>query len=318
MRKGLHAYIEKPIAHNIHEVRLIEALAREKDLVVWMGNQHHVSAGYGRAMELIQGGVVGPIKEVHVWTNRPSWMQGRAVALPLPTETPAETFKWDLWLGPAADRPYNHQYHPLAWRGWWDFGGAALADMGPHLLDPIFGTLKLNSPVAITAETSDDGNDQVGPTWSVVQFDFPARQQLPELKITWYDGGKRPPSDLAGRLRLPLNGVICVGELGRLFIPDLGRSPTVIPNVRGDKLSEPETAMVLTRGHQQDWLDACRHGSPNHDQLSEACRLTELCLAGNVAVRLKKPVKWDPAKGEFDSPQANALLTRTYRKGWEL
>jgi predicted dehydrogenase len=318
MKKGLHAYIEKPIAHNIKEVRMIEALAKEKNLVVWMGNQHHVSAGYRRAIELIEGNTIGAIKEVHVWTNRPAWLQGKAVQFPLKPQDPPPQLNWDVWLGPAAERPYCPLYHPATWRGWWDFGGGPLADMGPHLLDPIFTALKLESAVKITAETSGDGNDQVGPTWSIVTFEFPARGMLPELKLTWYDGGKRPPADLAGRLRLPMNGTVCVGELGKLFIPDLGRPPTVIPNVRGEPLVEPELVMVITRGHQQDWLDGIRNGEPRHEQLSEACRLTELCLAGNVAVRLGKPVKWDPAKGQFDSPEANKFLGRTYRKGWEL
>jgi predicted dehydrogenase len=318
MKQGRHVYIEKPLAHTIREVRQIEALAKEKELVVWMGNQHHVSAGYRRAIELMDSGTVGPIKEAHVWTNRPDWLQGKSVQLPLQEETPPTTFNWDLWLGPAAERPYNSIYHPKAWRGWWDFGGGPLADMGPHLIDPLFTALKLDSAVTITPETSGDGNDLVGPSWSIVRFQFPARGEQPEFTLTWYDGGKKPPSELGGRLRLPMNGAICVGELGRLFVPDLGRMPTVIPNNRGESLVEPEQGMVLTRGHQQDWLDACRENTPKHEMLAEACRLTELCLAGSIAVRLKKAVKWDPAKGQFDLPEANKLMAGKYRKGWEL
>jgi predicted dehydrogenase len=318
MKKGLHAYIEKPLARTIDEVRKIEALAKEKNLAVWMGNQHHISAGYRRAIELIESNTVGPIKEAHVWTNRPSWLQGAEVKLPLDAQTPPETLKWDLWLGPAADRPYNALYHPVTWRGWWDFGGGPLADMGPHLLDPLFTALRLNSPVTITPETSGDCNDQVGPTWSIVRFQFPAREGLPEFNLTWYDGGKKPPADLIGRKRLDMNGIICVGETGKLLIPDLGRVPTIIPNVRGEVLEGPDPKMVLTRGHQQDWLDAIRNSEPRHEQLAEACRLTELCLAGNIAIRLNKPVQWDPAKGQFDLPEANQLMTGKYRQGWEL
>ena len=318
MKKGLHVYIEKPIAHNIKEVRLIEKVAKEKRLAVWMGNQHHVSAGYKRAIELLESGTIGPVKEAHVWTNRPAWLQGSGVKLPLPVVDTPDTLKWDLWLGPGAERGYNPLFHPVTWRGWWDFGGGPLADMGPHLLDPLFTALKLDSPVTITPETSGDGNDQVGPTWSIIKFQFPARGDLPELTLTWYDGGKKPPATLADRLRLPMNGTICVGETGKLFVPDLGRVPLVIPNVRGETLAVPDPGMVLTRGHQQDWLDACRSSEPRPEQLTEACRLTELCLAGNIAVRLNKAVKWDPVKGEFAEPEANQFLGRTYRKGWEL
>jgi predicted dehydrogenase len=319
MKKGLHVYIEKPLAHNIHEVRQIEALAKEKNLVAFMGNQHHVSAGYRRVIELLKAGTIGPVKEVHMWTNRPTWMQGSSVKLPLPEMPPPAHLNWDLWLGPAAERPYADKvFHPGAWRGWWDFGGGPLTDMGTHLIDPLFTGLSLNAPVTITPDTSGDGNEELGPTWSVVKFEFPARGELPALTLTWYDGGQKPPADIAGLKRLPMNGATCVGDRGKLFIPDLGRMPMVIPSVRGEELPMPEQAMALTRGHQQDWLDACRASKPQQEQFAEACRLTELCIAGSLAVRLKKPLKWDPGKGEFDDADANKLRQRTYRNGWEL
>lgn len=342
MNKGLHVYIEKPLAHNIQEVRKIEAMAKKKGVVAWMGNQHHVAAGYRRAIEHLEAGTIGPIKEIHAWTNRPSsWAQG--IKRPLDGSPVPSNLNWDLWLGPAPERSYNPIYHPVGWRGWWDFGGGALADMGPHLLDPVFTGLKLGAPATVTADVSiDPGTDpnDVAPSWTIVKFEFPARGKAPPVTLTWYDGDQNrnphPPKEAAGAVRVPMNGVMCIGELGKMFIPDLGKAPTIIPNDRAEPLPEPEQKVTLTRGYQQDWLDACRNGKPRMDLFSEACRLTEVCLVGNIAVRLArrvpdekdaegkpiarlaKPLKWDSAKGQFDSPHANKLLGRTYREGWEL
>jgi predicted dehydrogenase len=316
MKKGLHVYIEKPIAHTIDEVRRIEAEAKARNLAVWMGNQHHISAGYLRVIDMIEANLIGPIKEVHVWTNRPTWLQG--VSRPAGEGELPSTLNWDLWLGPAPVRPYQSIYHPVGWRGWWDFGGGAIADMGPHLIDPVYTGLKLNTPVSISVETDDKGNEECAPGWSILTFDFPARGDMPPLKLTWYDGGKKPSQEVTGMRRLPMNGAMCIGEVGKISIPDLGRMPLAIPNVRGEPLPELEQKVTLTRGHQQDWLDACRSGKPRHDQLTEACRLTELCLAGSIATRLKKSLKWDPSKGTFDDDAANKLRSREYREGWKL
>jgi predicted dehydrogenase len=316
MKKGLHVYIEKPVAHTIEEVRKIEALAKEKNVVAWMGNQHHVSAGYRRAIEYLEAGTVGPIKEIHAWTSRPTWIQG--VKRPSEGSPVPPDLSWDLWLGPAPERAYNPIYHPVQWRGWWDFGGGTLADFGSHLLDPVFSGLKLQAPTSVSATVSETGNDDTAPEWSIVKFEFPATGAQPACTLTWYDGGNRPAPEMMPNVRMPMNGVLCVGEKGKLFIPDLGRPPRVFSNMRGEVLPEPEQKVALTRGHQQDWLAACREGKPNQALFSEACRLTELCQVGNIAIRMKKPLKWDAARGTFDLPEANQLLRRTYRKGWEL
>ena len=317
MNKGIHVYIEKPLSHNFQETRLIEKKAKETGLVAFMGNQHHATAGYRRAIELLEAKTIGQVKEVHAWTYRPSWQQG--VKRPAEGALVPTTLKWDLWLGPAPSRPYHPVYHPVGWRGWWDFGGGALADMGPHLLDPVIWGLKLTSPTTVECKRSDDVSSDVAPSWSMVRFAFPARGDLGAMNIIWYDGGKQPSEEVLGTKQPPANGVMVIGETGKIFIPDLGRNPRVIPNTRGEQLPEPEVKVSLVRGHHQEWLEACRAKKPDPENFAIACRLTELCQLGNIAVRMGKKLKWNAENNQFENePDANRLLARSYRKGWEL
>jgi predicted dehydrogenase len=319
MNKGIHVYVETPVAHNMLEVRRLVKKAKEKNVVAFMGNQYHASAGYVRARELLDAKTIGEVKEVHAWTYRPSWAQG--VKRPADGYPPPPKLNWDLWLGPSLERPYHPIYHPTGWRGWWDFGCGALGDMGPHMLDPIFWALKLDYPTTISAETSNDGNLDVAPSWSKVHFEFAARGDMPALKLTWYDGGQKPPAEILSPHyeQPPANGVMVVGELGRMFIPDLGRNPRVIPNTRGELLQEPELKATPSRGLHQEWLDACRTKQPNHDHFANCCKLTEICHMGNIAVKTGKKLEWSTQKNMFvNNPDANRLVRRAYRSGWEL
>jgi predicted dehydrogenase len=317
LNKGVNVFIESPIAHNFKEVRRIEAKAKEKGLVAWMGNQHLSSAGYRRAVELLETQTIGQVKEVHAWTYRPTWSQGvkrPADGSPLPAG-----LNWDLWLGPAAERPYHPVYHPNGWRGWWDFGGGALADVGPHLLGPVFAGLKLAAPNSIIVKHSGDVSAEVAPTWSKICFEFPARGELMGMKLFWYDGGQMPKPETHSMKQPPANGLIVIGEKGKLFIPDLGRSPKIINQLQSEPLVEPEVKVALVRGHHHQWIDACRDKKPDPEGLARACRLTELCQLGNIALRIGKTLKWNASKNEFEgNAEANKLLGRTYRKGWEL
>jgi predicted dehydrogenase len=319
LNKGMHVYIETPVAHNMLEVRRVEKKAKETGLVAYMGNQYHFSSGYTRARELLAAKTIGQVKEVHAWSYRPAWPQG--VKRPEKVSPLPPKLNWDLWLGPAPVRPFHDIYHPTGWRGWWDFGCGVLGDMGPHLLDPVFFALQLDYPHTISAETSGDGSLEVAPSWSRVVFEFGPRGDLPPVTLTWYDREVKPPVELLAPHyeNPPANGVMVVGELGRLFIPDFGRNPRVIPNTRGEVLPEPDHVATPARGHHQAWLDACRAGKPDHELFAMCCKLTEVCHMGNIAIKIGKKLNWSSAKNQFlGNLDATKLVRRPYRTGWDL
>ena len=316
MRRGLHVYCEKPLAHSVHETRVMSQLAQEMDLATQMGNQHHAGAGFRGTIELVQSGAIGQVRQVHCWTNRPLWPQG--IDRPEAAEPVPDHLDWDLWLGPAPERPYHRGYHPFDWRGWWDFGTGALGDLGPHTLDAVFGALDLEYPTLITPDSS-PVNDETGPKWSVLRFEFPQRGGLPPVTVTWYDGGKTPPAELAHVETLPPGGALLIGEHATVYLPENGQAPVVIPKSIQEAFKRPEPFMPVSPGHHAEWVLACKTGSPTGSSFAAAARLTETCLLGNVALRVGMPVDWDSGKMEsIEAPEANKFLARTYREGWRL
>jgi len=195
MRMGKHVYCEKPMAHTVYEARRMMEVAKEMGVVTQMGNQGHAGEGLRLYYEYIQSGVLGAIKEVHVWSDRAGtperawWPQG--VERPKEVHDVPETLDWDLWLGPAPKRPYNSAYVPFKWRGWWDFGCGALGDMAVHNADPAFFALDLDAPTSVEAETSKVFPETL-PVWNIIKFQFPAKGDRPPVKMVWYDGGKLP------------------------------------------------------------------------------------------------------------------------------
>jgi hypothetical protein len=315
MRRGLHVYCEKPLAHNLHESQQMVDVARETKRVTQMGNQHHASRGYRRAVQILQSGVLGEIAEVHAWTSRPLWPQGD---LPRPKEEaiPRE-LDWDLWLGPAPSRPYNSAYLPRLWRGWWDFGGGALGDFVPHILDPVYEGLRLGAPSLITADSS-WFNGQTFPSWSIVKFTFPERGKLPELVLTWYDGDKLPPEEVTHVKRLAQNGALVLGERGRLFIPELGKPPVAIANDADDTLPLPDALPPSETTHWGEWVAACKSGGPTSSDFAYGAGLSEIALLGNIAIRVEQMIEWDAAARKVTNfAEANQWLSRTPRRGWD-
>ncbi len=317
MRRGLHVYCEKPLATTVEEVRKMVAVAQETKVVTQTGTQHHASNGYRRAAEYVQSGVIGEVREVHCWTNRPFWPQGM-VTRPALEPVPAH-LHWDLWLGPAQARPYSSSYHPTNWRGFWDFGTGALGDRGPHLLDPVVWALKLTAPTKISA-TSAPVTDESPPEWSIVTFHFPAREDAPEVLLKWYDGGKQPPLKVAGVKReLPDNGVLLVGSRARLFLPELGGAPLLTPYDPSTELPPVTVKLPHSPGHYQEWIDACKSGQSTSCDFAYGARLTEICLLGNVALRSGQEVQWDAARGRISGPaEAERFLRREYRPDWKI
>jgi len=308
---GLHVYCEKPLTHTVEEARIIAEAAKAKNLATQMGTQIHAEPNYRRVVEIVRAGVIGDIKEVHVWVGK-GWGGGD---LPTKTEQPPATLSWDLWLGPAAVRPYAPgRYHPAQWRRWWEFGQGTLGDMGCHYMDLPFWALDLRHPTAIEA----DGpplHPETCPLGLKVNYKFPARGDLPPVDLTWYDGNMTP-RQVAGQ-RVPGSGVMFVGSEGSLF-----SSYSNYKLFPGDKFSSfkpPEKSIPDSIGHHAEWIKACKEGSPTLCNFDYSGALTESVLLGNVAYRTGKRLEWDAENLKVTNcPEADQFLRKRYRKGWEV
>jgi predicted dehydrogenase len=330
LRLGKHVYCEKPLTHSAWEARAIAEAARTAKVATQMGNQAQASEETRRLQEFVLDDAVGAIREVHIWTDRPSrglfneyWPQG----VPRPTDTPAvpDTLEWDLWLGPAPLRPYHHAYLPAKWRGWWDFGTGALGDIGCHYFDPVFRALKLGAPVSVEA-SSTRVNQETYPLGSMVTYHFPARGALPPVKLVWYDGGLRPPrpEQIVDGDAMGDNGHLLIGEKG-IIMTDWRRW-WLYPEKLEQAYGEPPKVLPRSPGHHQEWVNACKGGPAAGSNFDWAGPLTETVLLGNVALRTQLREKlttvklaWDSTKFEFTNlPEANEFLRREYREGWSI
>lgn len=330
LRHGKHVYCEKPLTHSVWEARQVAAAARRAKLATQMGNQGQASEGTRRLIEMVAAGMVGKIREVHAWTDRPSnglfneyWPQGGT----RPKETPPvpSTLDWDLWLGPAPARDYHPAYLPFKWRGWWDFGTGALGDIGCHTLDPICRALKLAAPVSVEA-SSTRVNDEMFPLASMVTYEFPARESWPAVKLVWYDGGLRPPrpAGLDDGEVMGATGVLLVGDEGAILGQQRGY--VILPDSKQRAFDELPRRLPRSPGHYQEFVNACKGGPAAGSNFDWAGPLAETVLLGNVALRLKmrqelttRKLLWDAAAMRFtNSDEANRFLRREYRAGWTL
>jgi predicted dehydrogenase len=332
MKLGLHCYCEKPLTHDVSEARVMREVAASTKakgggkIITQMGNRGTADNGFRKGVEFLQAGVLGPVREVHVWTNRPIWPQGgdkRPEAKPAPPK-----LAWDLWLGTAPERPYGDGYHPFNWRGWWDFGTGALGDMACHTANLPFMGLKLGSPRSVEAKTSGI-NPEMAPNWCTIVYEFPARGELPPVKLTWYDGtldGKRngprnrPSNELVHGDKLSDSGLIVIGEKGTLYSPnDYGAVQKLYPADKAATLQAPTPTLRRVDGnHYREWIDACKGGPPTLSNFDYAGPLTEFVLLGNVAARAGKKIEWDAEKLTTGSAAGDQYLKRQYRQGWSL
>jgi predicted dehydrogenase len=315
LKRGLHVYCEKPLTHTVEEARRIAEAAAKAKVATQMGTQNHEHPGYLRLVELIQSGAIGDVQQVHIITDRPGqiWPQG----IDRPTDKPPipSHLKWDLWLGPAAERDYHPAYVPFKWRGWWDFGCGAIGDMAIHLMDPSFWALELGGPVKV-ASKGPAPNAHCGPVWMETHFDFPARGKLPPVEVVWYEGAVKPAPEIAKEL--PMNGSLFIGTKGRIAIQH-DQMPKLLPEEKFVEFRGPEPYLPKSPGHHQQWIDACKTGTKTGSHFSYAGPFTEIVLLGNVAYRVGKTIEYDPGQMKVTNvPEANELLTKSYRKGWEL
>jgi len=326
MKRKKHVFTQKPLTHTVYEARVLAKAAKEYKVATQMGNQGQATDGPRRLREMIWDGVIGPIREVHVWTDRPNnglfktyWPQG--VNRPGDTPPVPGELDWDLFVGPAPMRPYHPAYHPFSWRGWWDFGTGALGDIGCHSLDPIFRALKLKYPTSIQA-VSTLGNGDSYPLASIVRYEFSSRENLPPVTLTWYDGGMRPMQipELEENMKMGAGGTLFVGDKGKIL------DSTILPVSLRNSYKAPTPYIPSSPGHEEEWIAACKGGKPAGSDFEWAGPLTETVLLGNIAIRkgLKetlsgKLLKFDPEKFSFpDIPEADQFLQTTYREGWSL
>jgi len=325
IRMGKHVFVQKPLTHTVWEARQLLLAARKHGVATQMGNQGHANEGTRLLNEWVNGGVIGTVREVHIWTNRPIWPQG----IDRPKDRPPvpNTMAWDLWLGTAPERPYNPAYAPFNWRGWWDFGCGALGDMACHIMDASFWALELGSPTSVEAVTS-PVNNETAPNWSIITYRFPARGDKPPVKLVWFDGGKKPPhpKDLEDGRELSDGGQILLGDNGTIMdANDYCNSPRLIPE---DKMRDfmhssdrpPKTIpRVPGDDHYKEWIRACKGGKPAGSNFEYSAALTEMVLLGNLAVRSGEKIEWDAENMKVtNSHRANQYVTKEYRKGWEV
>jgi len=322
---GKHVYVQKPLTHSVWEARQLLLLSRKHNVATQMGNQGHSADSTRLIVEWIRAGIIGTVHEVHFWTNRPIWPQGitrPTGASPCPPE-----LDWNLWLGVAPLRPYHEDadhrgtYHPFKWRGWWDFGCGALGDMACHIMDAAFWALELGGRSFSVQAESSPVNTETAPVWSIVTYDFPSESGLPPVKLVWYDGGKKPPrpEELPERDAQWRDecGQIYIGDKGKLIAGTYGESPSLLPKSKmGEFLkNRPPKTIPRSPGHYEEWILACKGGKPSPGSFEFAVPFTEAVLVGNIAIRTGAKFQWD-AKNmrSTDSPQANELVRRQYRK----
>ena len=354
MRMGKHCYCEKPLTHSVKEARVMREIAAEKKLATQMGNQGTSGGNFRKAVEIVRAGLIGDVKEVYVWTNRPVWpqgldavfnkhsgvrnalhgpMRGGVISAPI-----RDTLAWDLWLGPARERPYDPVYLPFNWRGWWDYGTGALGDMACHTMNLPYMALKLGAPTTVEGEVS-CLNPETYPEWSKIKYEFPSRDGLPSVTLYWFDGRALSPKHFAEQLqsskviclgkpaaevfrgqKLSGSGSLMVGTKGMLYsTDDYGNHWKLLPEKAFRNYTPPPQTLPRSPGHHKEWVEAIKGGPPAMSNFNYAGPLTEMVLLGTVAIRVKGKILWDAEKFRItNNKEANNLLHYEYRKGWTL
>jgi hypothetical protein len=332
MKKGKHVLMHKPIANRLYEGRRVFETVRQTKMAT-----HLLAYGSGedngRIAEQIKQGVIGPLREVHNWTNRPVWPQYTEI----PRDRPPvpKGFEWELWLGPAQHRPYHPHYTHTVFRGWYDFGGGSMADMGIYSLWPVFTALELDAPVGAEAWATHTcliadnvsrvrTNDFSYPTACAIRLHFAARENTPALDLFWYDGGMKPrlPRDMEMQnVNMGIEGILFIGDKGAILADFRGQQPRLFANGQNKPLPLDQAAAgdAGRGGRHSSWLRACRGGEPSPGSFLNAAAITDAVNLGTVALRAGTKVLFDSKNMKItNAPEANKYLYREYREGWEL
>ncbi|MAS97150.1 MAG: hypothetical protein CMO55_28500 [Verrucomicrobiales bacterium] len=333
MRAGKHVYCQKPLTRSIWEARTLTRIAKETGVKTQMGNQAHANSHLRRVVELVQGGILGKVKEVHAWTNRPIWPQG--FAAPPEKEAVPLGIDWEQWIGPGEWVDYSSKIAPFAWRGWWNYGTGALGDMACHIMDMPYWALDLGSPTSIKAEEN-GGTELSPPINSTITYDF----KKEGIKLVWYDGQIGATFDRADWKLIPgefnrpgekiLEGIdykkyesVIIGEKGKIFFDRFKDTWMVKPSSALDGFEYP--AESIPRAPEDDnykeW-HAAIEGKVERGQsdFSHAGPFTETVLLGCLAQRRPgKKLSWNEKKMSVKGhPDLDSMIKPTYRDGWEV
>jgi predicted dehydrogenase len=310
LQAGKHVFCEKPLTHNIIEARKVAETAKKYNRVTQMGTQIHAGDNYRRVVELIRAGAIGPVREVHLWVGT-RWSGD---AKPKSGETNPAGLNFDLWLGPSANRPFSAVYLPRTWRGWWDFGGGTLADMGCHYYDLAQWALGLTAPARVTAE-GPPADPHTAPPWLTVRYEYPATSVRPALTVTWNSTGKpKEHADLLAKQKWG-DGALFVGDKGMLLAAYTKHK--LLPDDKFAEFTPPSPTIPKSIGHYKEWVEACKGNGTTTCPFSYAGPLTETVLLGNVAYRAGSPIEWNAAAMRIpNAPAAERFLRREYRGDW--
>jgi len=325
MQRGKHVYCEKPLTHSLHEARAITEAARKYKVATQLGNQGHSSETIRQFVEMIQAGAIGTVREVQAWCQnsyRPRQYRVR------PTDTPPvpPTLGWDLWLGPAPQRPYHPVYLPGKWRGWVDFGTGIIGDWTCHVLDPVFWALNLDAPTSVLAQAEEYDDPKVRaethPAVYTLDYEFPARGGRPPVKVKWFSGTLPPrPEELEPNRKLVSIGAIVIGDSGKIMYGSHGAaSAQLIPADKDKAFQRPPKTLPRSNGHYEDWIAACKGGPAASSTFDYGGPLTEVALLGALALRMNgQRLEWDATKLEVTNlAAANPHVNPPYRTGWKL
>ena len=326
MAMGKHVYVQKPLTHTVVESRYLASLARDYGVATQMGNQGTSMNSIRELCELLWSGVIGDVREVHVWTDRPGTVWPQGIPNPLPEQPVRKKLDWDLWIGPAPMRPYNKGYCPRNWRGWWDFGCGAIGDMGCHNMNPAWMSLKLAGAREFTVElVQEEGNSaQTGPNSSVIKYQIPERGGLCAVDLYWHDGGLLPKHPQG----VPENQVLGDGGNGSLFIGNKGvitcgvngGESRLLPDEKMQDYTRPEASIprIPEEDHYKNWIAACKGGAPACSNFDYAGPLTEFANMGNVALRAGKKLSWNSDELSAGDEAADKIVTKEHREGWSI
>jgi predicted dehydrogenase len=323
IQRGLHTFVQKPLTHTVKEARILREATKKAKVITQMGNQGHAGEGIRLISEWLADDAIGQVSQVYCWTNRPVWETGMDRPAEIPS-TPPE-LDWVLWLGPAPFRPYHPAYVPWSWRAWCDFGTGALGDMGAHIFDIPYWNLKLEYPTSIEA-TSTKFNNESWPIAEVIHYEFPARGNMPAVKLSWYDGGMMPPRpeelEPGRRMGDSDGGVLFIGEKGKIMCGCYGSNPRIIPETKMKAYKQPPKTIQRSPGIHEEWVECIKAEKEATSNFEYASKLTETMMLGNIAVRMAPKnmrLEWDGEKGEITNlPEANEFLIREYTKGWSV